>query len=103
MTEPDTGKRLEEPLVTELVGELPGWRRDGDAITKSWKLKDFKAAMAFVDKIADAANAADHHPDIHVESYSRVRLVLSTHSAGGLTRADIRLARTIEKLATPAV
>ena len=59
---------------------------------------DFAAAVAFVNRVAEAAEAADHHPDILIHGYSRVRLTLTTHSAGGLTDEDLALARTIDGL-----
>ena len=59
---------------------------------------DFGAAIAFVDRVAELAEAANHHPDILVHGWNKVRLTLSTHSQGGLTDADFRLAGQIEEL-----
>ena len=73
---------------------VPGWENNGKEITRLYKFPDFKAAMAFVNRVADLAEAADHHPDIDVR-YNKVRLTLSTHSAGGLTEKDFALARQI--------
>lgn len=89
-------RRLEEPLLTELVGELDGWSSDGVRIEKTFAFEGFKGAIAFVGRIADAANAADHHPDIHVEGYNNVRVVTTTHACSGLSRADISLARAVD-------
>jgi len=75
------------------------WRREGDAIVRELKFDDFKAAIAFVNRVADAAEQANHHPDIAVHGWNRVRLELSTHSAGGLTDADFALAERIDQLA----
>jgi 4a-hydroxytetrahydrobiopterin dehydratase len=75
------------------------WRREGDAIVRDLQLADFAAAIAFVNRVAEAAEAANHHPDLLVHGWNRVRLTCSTHSAGGITRADLELARTIEGLA----
>ncbi len=91
-------QRIEEPLLTELVSELEGWRRDGVKLEKRFTFTGFTAAIAFVNKVADAANAADHHPDIHVEDYKNVRIVLTTHASGGISRSDVDLARTIDGL-----
>ena len=54
--------------------------------------------MAFVNRVAEAANSANHHPDIHLEAYKTVRIVLTTHVADGLTDADVDLARRIDNL-----
>jgi 4a-hydroxytetrahydrobiopterin dehydratase len=74
------------------------WAREGDAIVREWRLADFAAAMAFVNRVAELAEARDHHPDILVHGWNRVRLTLSTHSAGGLTERDLDLARAIDAL-----
>lgn len=74
------------------------WRRDGDAIVREWELEDFGQAMEFVNRVADAAEAANHHPDIHVHGWNKVRLELSTHSEGGLTQGDFDMAARIDEL-----
>ena len=74
------------------------WSREGEAIVREWKLADFAAAIAFVDRVAELAERANHHPDILVHGWNRVRLVLSTHSAGGITAADFALAEQIDRL-----
>jgi 4a-hydroxytetrahydrobiopterin dehydratase len=75
------------------------WRRDGQAIVREWTFADFKSAVAFVGRVADAAEADNHHPDILVHGWNKVRLELSTHSEGGLTAADFELAARIDLLA----
>ena len=80
-----------------LVGS--DWRRDGKAIVREWKLDDFGQAIAFVNRVANAAEAANHHPNILLHGWNKVRLELSTHSEGGLTRADLDLASRIDALA----
>ncbi len=92
---------LDDAAIEEGLGELPGWERRGDEIAKTFAHADFAAAVAFVDRVAAAAAAADHHPDIDIR-WNKVTLVLSTHSAGGLTEKDLRLAGRIESLAPPA-
>jgi 4a-hydroxytetrahydrobiopterin dehydratase len=74
------------------------WRRAGDAIVREWKLDDFAQAMAFVNRVADAAQAANHHPDINLHGWNKVRLELSTHSQGGLTQGDFDMAARIDEL-----
>jgi 4a-hydroxytetrahydrobiopterin dehydratase len=75
------------------------WRRDGQAIARELTFEDFGQAIAFVNRVADAAEAARHHPDIHVYGWNKVRLELSTHSEGGLTQADFDMAARIDDLA----
>ena len=86
----------EEEISAELDGVA--WQRDGDAIVLERKFKDFAEAMAFANRVAEAAEAANHHPDILVHGWNRVRLTLYTHTADGLTAADFSMARTIDEL-----
>ena len=74
------------------------WRREGGAIVRNVKLDDFKAAMAYVNKVADTAEEVNHHPDILVHGWNQVRLTLSTHSEGGLTQNDLDMAKRIDAL-----
>jgi 4a-hydroxytetrahydrobiopterin dehydratase len=76
------------------------WRREDNAIVRDIELSGFKAAMALANEVADAANAANHHPDILIHDYKHVRLTLSTHSAGGITENDLELAQTIDGLSS---
>jgi 4a-hydroxytetrahydrobiopterin dehydratase len=80
--------------------ELPGWSWDGqtDAIRRSFKFQDFSEAFAFMTRVALAAEQADHHPDWS-NSWNKVEIALTTHSAGGLTRNDVELARRIDGFA----
>ncbi len=91
-------QKLDESRLAETLRGLAGWQRDGESLARTFTFKDFTQAMAFANRVADAANAANHHPDIHVEGYNKVRLVLSTHSAGGITQFDVELARKISAL-----
>jgi 4a-hydroxytetrahydrobiopterin dehydratase len=75
------------------------WQRDGEAIAREWKLADFAAAIAFVNRVGEVAEQANHHPDIHLQGWNKVRLELSTHSEGGITQADIDMAARIDALA----
>lgn len=85
--------------IREELARLTGWKRVGKAIAKDVELRDFATAMRFVNKVADVAERENHHPDIDIR-WNRVRLVLSTHSAGGLTAADFRVAAQIDDIAT---
>jgi 4a-hydroxytetrahydrobiopterin dehydratase len=99
---PDNETHLDEAALASLLAAGRGWAREGNALTKTYTFKGFKGAMAFVNRAAEAASAANHHPDIHLEAYKTVRIVLTTHIAHGLTDADIALARTIDAVEGPA-
>ncbi|TMG43096.1 MAG: 4a-hydroxytetrahydrobiopterin dehydratase [Chloroflexi bacterium] len=86
--------------MASLLESGAGWRREGNALAKTFTFKGFKGAMAFANRVAEAANAANHHPDIHVEGYKNVRIVLTTHATGGISDADIELAKTIDAAVT---
>jgi 4a-hydroxytetrahydrobiopterin dehydratase len=82
MAQPENETRLDETALTALLA-AGAWQRDGNAITRTFAFKGFKGAIAFVNRVAEAANAANHHPDIHVERYRLVRIVLTTHATVG--------------------
>ena len=84
--------------IDERLEALQDWHRDGEAIVRDVECKDFPAAIAAVNAVAIAAEEANHHPDILVHGWNRVRLTVSTHSAGGLTDADFALAGRLEAL-----
>ncbi len=94
-------EEIEQRLATVAGWDLGGGEGvgDGGEIVREWKLEDFAAAVAFVDRVAELAEAANHHPDILLHGWNRVRLTLSTHSEGGLTDADFGLAAQIDSLA----
>ena len=74
------------------------WERDGEALVRDLKFDDFAQAMAYVNRVADLAEEANHHPDILVHGWNRVRLTLTTHSAGALTDNDYEMAKKIDQL-----
>jgi 4a-hydroxytetrahydrobiopterin dehydratase len=84
----------------EISSRLEGleWKREGEQIVRDLKFADFKEAIAFVDRVAAVAEEANHHPDILVHGWNKVRLSVTNHSAGGLTDADFELARNVEAL-----
>jgi len=88
---------LDDAAIDARLGQLDGWTRNGGSITRTFRFDSFMPAVSFVNRVAEAAEAADHDPDIDVR-YSRVTLTLSTHSAGGLTRKDFDLASRIDGL-----
>jgi 4a-hydroxytetrahydrobiopterin dehydratase len=88
---------LNEAEIDERL-ENGDWRREGAAIAREWRFPDFRAAIAFVERVAETAEAVNHHPDILVHGWNKVRLTLSTHSEGGVTDADLALARRLDAL-----
>ncbi len=85
---------LTENQIRERLARLPAWERRANEIRRTWTFANFEASMAFVNKVAALAQAADHHPDLDLR-YSKVTLALSTHDAGGLTERDFDLAEAI--------
>jgi 4a-hydroxytetrahydrobiopterin dehydratase len=72
------------------------WRQEDESLVRDFEFDDFKGAMAFVNRVADAAEAANHHPDILVHGWNKVRLTLTTHSEGRLTDNDRAMAEAID-------
>ncbi len=89
---------LKKDDINKKLNNLNGWRASKKSIYKSYELKDFSGALAFVLQIGIEAEKADHHPDIKIHSWNKVNVTLSTHSEGGITIKDIKLATAIEKL-----
>ncbi len=88
---------LTQEEIDERLQPLAGWRQEDRRITKDFSFSSFKEAMSFVNRVADVAEEIDHHPDFAI-SYTRVFLSITTHSEGGLTRRDFRLAGRIDAL-----
>jgi 4a-hydroxytetrahydrobiopterin dehydratase len=87
---------MAEPLSeAEIESELSesSCQREGAEIVREWKFKDFAAGVAFVNRVGEAAEEANHHPDILVHGWNKVRLALTKHSAEGLTAVDFGMAR----------
>jgi 4a-hydroxytetrahydrobiopterin dehydratase len=74
------------------------WSREGSEIVREWKFKDFAEAIAFVNRVAEVAEQANHHPDILLHGWNKVRLSLTNHSAGGLTPVDFEMAERFDGL-----
>ena len=89
---------LTDQAIDERLSQS-GWSRADDSIARDFKFEDFAQAIAFVNRVAEAAEDAGHHPDITVYGWNNVRLTLSTHSAGGITSADFDLAARLDQLA----
>jgi 4a-hydroxytetrahydrobiopterin dehydratase len=89
--------QLSRAEIERELAETPGWELADDSIVRTVELKDFAEAMAFVNRVAEVAEEANHHPDIEIH-WNTVTLTQSTHVAGGLTEHDFRLARRINAL-----
>lgn len=92
------GIPLPDSEVDAALQQLPSWTRDGNMIVRQFQFADFADAMVFVNKIAEAAEEADHHPNIYI-SWNKVRLELTSHDSGGVTKRDLRMARRIDSIA----
>ncbi len=86
----------DEDITARLAGSP--WSREADEITREFTFEDFAGAIAFVNRVAEAAEEANHHPDILVHGWNKVKLSLTNHSAGGLTEADFSLAGRLDAL-----
>ena len=91
--------KLSDIEIQRTLGAHAGWIRRGNAITKTFEFATFPAAIAFVNRIADVAETMNHHPDIDIR-YTKVTCSLSTHSAGGITAKDFKLAVSIDEAAS---
>ncbi|WP_305094361.1 4a-hydroxytetrahydrobiopterin dehydratase [Prescottella sp. R16] len=90
---------LSDPEIDSALTDLPAWRRDGATLVRTIESTSFPAAIVLVDRVAEAAESMNHHPDIDIR-WRTVTYTLSTHSAGGITAADLELARRIDALAS---
>jgi 4a-hydroxytetrahydrobiopterin dehydratase len=90
--------KLADEDLRSLLTTLAGWRHVGDAIHKEFRFAGFRGSIAFVNRLAERANAAGHHPDLEIH-YDRVAVSLSTHDEGGVTDKDLALAREIDEVA----
>lgn len=88
---------LSDSEIQQALAGLPGWQRQGLAIQRTFQFADFKAAMQFVNRVADAAEQANHHPDIDIR-YNKVVLSLVSHDSGGVTQRDVRMAQRINQI-----
>jgi len=93
--------KLSRDEIQQRLKGLSGWTLDGDAIRKQYTFAGFPEAVAFVDRLAPQAQAADHHPDILI-NYKRVTLTYSTHSEGGLTVKDFEGAAMADRITQQA-
>lgn len=88
---------LSDGEIQQALSQLPGWKRNGKVIERTYQFGNFIKAMEFVNQIAEAAEAVNHHPDIFI-SYNKVTLSLISHDSGGVTQRDIKMASRINEL-----
>lgn len=89
-------QKLSDLEIQRALGGLAGWSRRGDTLVKTFTFERFADGIAFVGRVAAAADEMDHHPDIDIR-YTKITMSLSTHDAGGVTSADLALAERIER------
>ena len=90
---------LDQDEIDSGLAELPGWSQVGDTITRSVEASSFMDGIRLVSAVAEVAEDLNHHPDIDIR-WTTVTFTLSTHSEGGLTQSDMRLAGDINRLAS---
>ena len=95
--EPDMVEKISEQVLDDALVELVEWSRSGESLQRTFAFGGFKAAIEFVGRVAERAEAVQHHPDILIR-FSKVTLTLSTHDAGGLSQRDVDFARDSDRL-----
>jgi 4a-hydroxytetrahydrobiopterin dehydratase len=88
---------LSDAELRHALQQLGGWKQNGNAIERVFRFENFVKAMEFVNQIAEAAEAVNHHPDILI-NYNKVTLSLVSHDSGGVTHRDIKMAGRINEL-----
>lgn len=89
---------LNKDEINQNLSSLSGWTQEEKQIAKQFQFKDFPEALSFVNKVGTEAEKMDHHPDIFIHSWNKVKITISTHSEGGITKKDFQLAEKIEGL-----
>ena len=86
--------------IKDFLRQVPSWRlaEDGKSVAREFVMKDFMSAVQLIDRIAQIAEQEDHHPDLHLTNYRKLRIDLATHSIGGLSENDFILAAKIDQL-----
>lgn len=84
--------------IKKKLSSLSGWVQEEKQIAKEFQFKDFAEALTFVNKLGEEAEKMNHHPDIFIHSWNKVKITISTHSEGGITEKDFQLAQKIEEL-----
>jgi len=89
--------RLNQSQINSNISKLSGWSFENNSIQKQFQLKDFTEALSFVNAVGMESEKMDHHPDILMFAWNKVKITISTHSAGGVTEKDFQLAIKIEE------
>jgi len=89
---------FDENMIQVKLRNFNGWIYKDTQISKDFQLKDFQSALNFVNKVGAEAEKMDHHPDILMHSWNKVKISVSTHSEGGITGKDFSLAKKIEEI-----
>lgn len=89
--------RLSAAVIAAKLKDLPGWRRVGRSIERTWRFETFVEAVAFMNRVFALAEAADHHPDL-TNAWTTVRVRFTTHDAGGLTERDFAIAAKVDRI-----
>jgi 4a-hydroxytetrahydrobiopterin dehydratase len=89
---------LDHDTIARALADLEGWQLDDDAIVREWRFDGFRDAIAFIGRVADLADEADHHPELW-NSYATVRIRLTSHDVGGVSQRDLDLAARIDEVA----
>ncbi len=84
--------------IMNKIKNLDNWSFDNNQIQSDYQFKDFKEALGFVNKVGDEAEKMNHHPDIFLHEWNKVKITVSTHSEGGVTEKDFKLAGIIDNL-----
>jgi 4a-hydroxytetrahydrobiopterin dehydratase len=84
--------------IMNKIKDLDNWSFDNNQIQSNYQFKDFKEALSFVNKVGDEAEKMNHHPDILLHEWNKVKITVSTHSEGGVTEKDFKLAGIIDNL-----
>jgi 4a-hydroxytetrahydrobiopterin dehydratase len=89
--------KLSQKQIKSNLSKFPGWKLEKDSIVKQFKFKDFVESLSFVTAVGMEAEKMNHHPDILMSGWNKVKIILSTHDAGGVTAKDFSLAKKIEE------
>jgi 4a-hydroxytetrahydrobiopterin dehydratase len=89
--------RLKQGQIETELAKVKGWKLRGKSIYKLYIFEDFMQGIRFIDRVASAAEGMNHHPDIEIR-YNKVKLTLTTHDQGGLTKKDFKLAAKIDQM-----